>query len=498
MVNILSKDISANPVTFVKIQNGFYDSPSFKQWKWTDKILSFNSQTISHSRSFGNLSFSGSFTRFEDYSYRQNDYQLRFGGFLKANYQFSEVTSLSFLGTGYTRDKNTFIYWKDLANALSPSDTDLGESTDSDRTILGLTFNHIFNDNFSISFIPSTYISYWKDDSEIKNNSNSKMYRAELRTNYKISNTFNLVSGFEFQLNTVKSNIFGNKNSEGYGAYTQTDYKPTEKLNLSFGLRYDYNNLEEMESSNSISPKFGINYRLSEFTSLRGLAAKGFRAPSLAEAFTSTTTSGVTIKPNPDILPETSYSFEIGINQIFNQNLLVDVSFFNNEYFDMIEPRFDLNDGQVFFSNVTRARIQGVDISSQLLILHNLKLKVGYTFLWTRDIEENNALKYRPKNTVILGLNYNNDIYEAGIDFRYLSRVENIDNELVDLGVVPDGNERVPIYIVDFNFGMNLFSYNLPFRVFFNLNNMLNYNYVELIGNLAPVRNYSLNIEAIF
>ena len=65
--------------------------------------------------------------------------------------------------------------------------TDLGQSINSDRTIIGLTFDHIFNDNFSISFIPSAYISYWKDDSEANNKSNSKLYRTELRTNYNFS-----------------------------------------------------------------------------------------------------------------------------------------------------------------------------------------------------------------------------------------------------------------------------------------------------------------------
>jgi len=498
VVNILSKEISSNPVTYIKLQGGIYSNPSHKEWKWTNKTLSFNSQTVSHSRSMGKLSLSVSLTRFEDYSYRQNDFQLRFAGFLKANYHFSKSTSLALLGTGYTRDKETFNYWQNIGRALSPPSEDLGQTTDSDRTIVGLTLNHIFNKDFSVSFIPSAYISYWKDDSESSNNSDSKLYRSELRTNYNISKELKLVSGTEVQSSKVSSNIFGRRTSYGVGVYTQSDYKATEGLNLSLGVRYDFNQLEELESSQSLSPKFGFTYQLNSGTILRGLFAKGFRAPSLAEAFTSTTTSGITVKPNPNIKSETSYSMEVGVNHIFNENISIDLSLFNNEYYDMIEPGFDPNDGEVFFDNVTRARIQGVDVAGIIMLLTNFRLNLGYTYLWARDINEDRTLNYRPKHTFLFGLNYNRSIYEIGVDLRYLSRVENIDYEFVELGIVPDGDKRVEIIVIDANAGISLFKHNIPIKLFLRANNLLNYNYVELIGNISPIRNFSLNAELIF
>jgi iron complex outermembrane receptor protein len=84
----------------------------------------------------------------------------------------------------------------------------------------------------------------------------------------------------------------------------------------------------------------------------------------------------------------------------------------------------------------------------------------------------------------------------AGADFRYWSRVEEIDEELINLGLVPDGNLRVEVFVLDLRAGYNLNLVNIPLKVFLNVNNVLNYNYVELIGNLAPIRNYSLSIEA--
>ncbi|MCB0750971.1 MAG: TonB-dependent receptor, partial [Ignavibacteriae bacterium] len=138
------------------------------------------------------------------------------------------------------------------------------------------------------------------------------------------------------------------------------------------------------------------------------------------------------------------------------------------------------------------------DFNSTISFFSNLNLKMGYIYLWARDIENKLTLKYRPKHSAVFAIDFDYDLFEAGIDFRYISRVEDIDFELVDLGIVPDGDKRVEIYVVDLNAGINLFSLNLPFRIFFNLTNLLNYNYVELIGNIAPIRNYSINIEAIF
>jgi iron complex outermembrane receptor protein len=164
----------------------------------------------------------------------------------------------------------------------------------------------------------------------------------------------------------------------------------------------------------------------------------------------------------------------------------------------MIEPSFDRY-GDILFNNLTRARIQGIDLSTVTnLFSDNLTLNLGYNYLWAIDVNKKSFLKYRPKNSVVAGLNYKNDLIEGGLDFRYSSRVENIDNEFVELGLVPDGDKRVAIYVLDARIGFNLFTLNIPGRIFLNAANLLNYNYVELIGNIAPIRNFSISTEIIF
>jgi outer membrane receptor protein involved in Fe transport len=109
-------------------------------------------------------------------------------------------------------------------------------------------------------------------------------------------------------------------------------------LKLSFGARYDYSKLDSLKGFGDFSPKLGLNYNLTQNLILRSSVGVGFRAPSLAEAFTSTVASGITIKPNPNLKPEKSLSTEIGINYRLNENINFDVAFFNNEFYDFIDP----------------------------------------------------------------------------------------------------------------------------------------------------------------
>ncbi len=63
---------------------------------------------------------------------------------------------------------------------------------------------------------------------------------------------------------------------------------------------------------------------------------------------------------------------------------------------------------------------------------------------------------------------------------------------------MPDGDERVPIFVTDFRIGADFGFAGLPLNATFNVTNALQYNYVELIGNMMPPRNYVLVLEARF
>ncbi len=499
VINIITKKISRKMLTFIKSYVGAYDKPRYSEWVWSHKTRTFNGFTIANSNKIGKFGYAVSLSKIHDMSYRQNEGKSRFSGYLKARYNFNNNLNLTFLANGFIGNRETFNFWKNSREALKPPESDIGQKVRSERSLYALIFNDKLSGNISLNSKLSFYRSFWKDESESANRSSSNLYRGEVQSNFKLNENWFLVTGAEFTSGIVKSNIFGKHTSFGFAAYSQMEYKLNFPLKLTLGARYDYNKISTIKGEGSISPKFGLNYKLNESTYLRANFLNGFRAPSLAEAFTSTVTSGIKVKPNPKLKSESNYGFELGINHSFNSNFNIDFALFQNEYFDMIEPSIDLTDGEITFQNVTRARIQGAEaIVKYQIPRFNIKTRLGYTYLWTRDLNKQKALKYRPRHLAYLQLEYTPSIFTFGLDFRYWSKVEEIDFELVELGLVPNGDTRVEVFVLDLRAGVNLYSLSVPANIYLNLNNVLNYNYVEMIGNISPIRNISLNLEFLF
>ncbi|MFN3269596.1 MAG: hypothetical protein ACK42G_03305, partial [Candidatus Kapaibacteriota bacterium] len=60
---------------------------------------------------------------------------------------------------------------------------------------------------------------------------------------------------------------------------------------------------------------------------------------------------------------------------------------------------------------------------------------------------------------------------------------------------VEDYDAIVPIYVVDANLKFDLDYFKLPLTINFGVQNLLDYYYVEMVGNLAPTRLVSLRIQ---
>ncbi len=497
VINVITRDFSFEPVTYFKSGIGFYNKPSYNEWDWSNQYRSFNSLTIGHSQKINKFSFGLSFSRLEDNSYRQNNFSKKYLGFLKAKYDFSNLSSLTLLLNTFNKRSGNFVYWKDSRNALVPPDADQGQKVATNRHLLGLIYKDVISDNFYYEARASYYYTNWDDGSQADNNSTTNLFRGEIQTTIKPFEEAVLVSGIEASKAKVRSNIFGNPASNSFGIYSQMDYNFSELWKGTLGLRFDYTKIDSLKSNSAVSPKIGLNYKPAANIILRAFAGTGFRAPTLAEAFTSTTSNGVTIKPNPRLKPENSFNVEIGSNYKLNSNIDFDASIFQNELYDFIEPGVDASDGKITFDNVTRARIQGFEFISNFSFLSNqLNISLSYNYLWTRDLNKKTFLKYRPRHSALIKADYKIGQFNFGSNFRYSSRVEEIDEELINLGIVKDGELRVAVYVLDFNAAYSFSS--LPLKLYLNLKNTLNYNYIELIGNLEPPRNISLSLEMNF
>ena len=496
VVNCITRNISNKPLTTVNGYYGMFDKPYYSEWDWSGDRRPFNGLTLSYSNKIGNFGFNVSLTRLEESSYRQDDDFKKYIGFLKANYDFTPASSLTFLANTLNKRAGQFLYWKNSRNALVPPDRNINDRIETNRYLFGLIYKSLISDKLLLNINTSYYRNYFKDNVATPNESTSNLYRSEVQINMNLTDFIVLTSGIEGNFSKVNSSLFGNPEAFGTGVYAVTDFTFSFPLITSIGVRYDYSKLDSLKGSDAISPKLGFNYKLLNNLIFRSSLGTGFRAPTLSEAFTSTSTSGITVKPNPNIKSEHNITLEIGVNYTPLNLLNIDFAAFNNEYYDMIEPGIDPKDGKVVFSNLVRARIQGFESSILIGILHNqLSLSFNYTYLWARDLETGLALRYRPRHIFYSNLDFRKWNFDFGIDFRYTSRVEEIDEELVDLGIVVDGELRVPVYTTDINLGYNFISAGLPLHLYLNVKNIFNYNYVELIGNIRQIRSYSFGFN---
>ncbi len=498
VVNAISKDISKYPRTMINAFYGIYDKPYYKEWDWSGQFRPFNGLTVSHSNTFDNFGFNLSLTRLEDFSYRRDDFSKKYIGFLKMNYRFNEFSDITLIANTFNKRAGSFLYWKDSRNALVNSDFVTTDRIKTNRYFIGLVYKNIINSN-SIFYLKGNYYrNNFEDNGTPPNLSTSNLFRIETQLTSSLCEKIVLSSGAEVIPSKVYGSLFGNPKGISAGLYSVADITFDFPLILSFGLRYDYGKIDTLESSGSISPKLGINYKPTDNFIIRSSLGTGFRNPSLAEVFTSTTASGLTVKPNPNLKPERNVTFEVGFNYYFSSLIELDFAIFQNEYFEMIEASVDPSDGQIFFDNLLRARIQGLEFGSKINIISGvLTAGFSYSYLYARDVDKNLMLKYRPRHTFIGSVEFTNWHLGLGVFFKYHSRVDEIDNELIDLGIVRDGKLRVPVYQTDVSLSYDLISLSLPMMFYFNINNLFNYNYVELVGNLRPIRNFSFGFNLI-
>lgn len=122
------------------------------------------------------------------------------------------------------------------------------------------------------------------------------------------------------------------------------------------------------QSGSRFSPKLGAVLKLGPSTRLFGNYAQGFKAPepSQVNQFFENLAFGYTSRPNPDLKPETSESFEGGI-RFDSDAVSVNLTAFHADYDDFISQEvvsggFTAADPAIYqFINLDRAEVKGAE-----------------------------------------------------------------------------------------------------------------------------------------
>ncbi|MCB2206528.1 TonB-dependent receptor [bacterium] len=505
VINVLTRE-PRERVTRVRLYSGFWDTPQWEQWKWWGESPRYmNGVDLQHGDAHGDFSYLLTGGLRNDQSYRQNADFVRWNLNGRAWYCMSPSGNLNVSINHSDDDHGNWVYWRDLEHALQPPvNADLSEHIHSLKTQASVQYRHTHSSRFASMFRLNAYRTAYETTSDTSDfrfrptdqtQSTAWLLGGEYQGSYTLNEDNFLTFGVDASYSTVDSRTFGLRDGVTVAWYAQDDLSLGKDWHLSLGARYDLTAIDSLDIDAQLNPRVGLTYVPWSGGLVRASHGWGFRSPSIAERFTSASAGGILTKPNPDLKAERSTSYELGFKQDFLFGSSVDAALFWNDYENLVEPRIDPADGRIAFRNITRARIIGYEIALDLQPLPDLfTMTASYTYLYPRDLSTESILKYRPRHLVYLSGNLTLGPVSLGADFRYVSRMENIDRELTI--VIPDSEKRVAAYVTDLRLALEGGSVGLPLRLSFLVDNVFQYHYTEVVANIAPMRRFRLMLEA--
>lgn len=292
--------------------------------------------------------------------------------------------------------------------------------------------------------------------------------------------------------------VFGDPNQDQEtklnSAIVDFQGKSIARLTWLVGARYD----DYSDFDNALTGRLSLAYELSESTRLRGNVGTGQKAPTFTERFGFFPGQFI---GNPDLQPETSTSFDLGIEQMFMDDAIeLQLTYFNQDLENEING-FVFDPVTFLFTadNIDGSSSRkGIEFAGRVNIAENVELSAMYTYTDSSEEDGQGAeireLR-RPKHAGSVGGN-----------FRFL-------DERANLSVVADyGGSRTDIFFPPFpamSEIVTLDSYWLveltgaydiskTVNLFARVANLLDEDYEQIYGYQTPGRSVFAGIRVSF
>ena len=241
---------------------------------------------------------------------------------------------------------------------------------------------------------------------------------------------FDTVLGSKNQLTVGAELIFENLESQRItggekdvttdSLFFQNEFRPMANLAFVFGGRLDYHS----EFGTHFSPKLSGMYRVTRDVTIRTSYGQGFRAPDFKDLYLdfSNPTSGYQVIGNPDLQPESSGNWNLGVEYQFKSSLLGRVHLYRNNLNNLIEAerigKSVLGGSKFQYFNVSEAFTEGVEVELSTRSIGGFSATIGYAYLNGEDKETGLTLLNRSKHSGNLKLAYTNQDAGFNVDLR--------------------------------------------------------------------------------
>ncbi len=485
VVNMITRQPTRELSLSVRQASGLYDQPSVQEWKWTGETLHFHRTDISASKSIGPVGLRLALSRHASTGDRENGRFERWYLTGKGVWQLPNNASLSLFSTWSHEERDIFIQWLEQNRALNVPATDRGDSYSINGYVGYLVYSQLFSPRLS----GKARLSFNQQLVGVPFNITSAFTPAigvsgEGQLSWQPSPAHSLSMGLDYKFDTVESEYYGVRNANGISPYFQEIWKVSNLLHLNAGLRWDTYQLVGDSLEYQVSPKIGFSYQPAYGTILHGSFGRGFRAATVVERFITAGSKDFKALPNPDLEPERSILFDIGVRQTIDERVYLEATYFFNRYANLIEPTLLASQLAAQFVNYPVAYIQGIETELRTRFWQDrITLQASATWMDPRDKQSGGPLLYRPRFIASISPNLQLGRFTAGADYRYVGRVEKV--------AVYPLDERVPAKIWDVRLGWRLQNWDFQFIV----RNALNYNYTTSERVLGEIRSFMFAIS---
>jgi vitamin B12 transporter len=231
--------------------------------------------------------------------------------------------------------------------------------------------------------------------------------RLEWQHNFQVGKPLLLTAGYQFREEQGDAvGFYGAAQPvrliSAHSGFAQAQLNVRDRLIVTGGVRQDAYNVFGDATTYRVTGGFLIH---ETGTKLRSSYGTGFRAPTLNDLFFANS-------DNPDLKPEKSQSFDVGVDQaLWQDRVQLSATYFWNHFRDLIvfQNTSPLCPPSATFGcpvNISQSKTQGWELGATVKLLANLEAKAQYTMTLSRDLITGLRLPRRPVDMASVGLSY--------------------------------------------------------------------------------------------
>ncbi len=173
-----------------------------------------------------------------------------------------------------------------------------------------------------------------------------------------------------------------------YASFYIQDKMEYDYFIVNLGLRYDHNNADisynvtpgaltatwkKAESKNKLSPRLGVSFPITENSVFHFNYGVYYQEPRFTYLYTNyqgDVSSGRPLLGNPDLQPEQTTAYELGVNHLINEDLRLSATAYYKDIKDLVTTRQSgmiAGNSIVTFDNNDYGSVKGIDVALERL-----------------------------------------------------------------------------------------------------------------------------------